>query len=414
MRFDTVIIGGGLAGLVCALELQKRGQDCAVVSAGHSTLHFNCGSFGLLSSLEDGTPVDEPIEAFERLSPEHPYSVIGAQRAAELAGNIPEVFASYSIPLKGCAERNGLAISPLGGLYPTAFVTGDSELLQDKPKEQKAIIVNFEGYHDFNSQFIAGELMHLGMTVRSEFYRSPRIALLRKSPSEMRAVAIGRLMTDPQERNNFIEGVKALLKDEDLVVLPAVFGLKDAGAAMEVKAGIPVKTVLVGTMPPSVPGSRIEYLLTKAFTGAGGTLLQGDRAVKAEMEAGSIKSIRTEKLGDCLLEARNFVLATGSYVSMGLWATQNSVNETLFGLDTDFIPDRGQWCDEDFFADQKYLSFGVCTDSELRPSKDGVTIPNLRAIGSLLGGCNPLSMGCGAGVAIITALAAAESISKEG
>jgi glycerol-3-phosphate dehydrogenase subunit B len=40
MKFDNIIIGGGLSGLTCGITLAKAGKKVAVITAGQSTLPF--------------------------------------------------------------------------------------------------------------------------------------------------------------------------------------------------------------------------------------------------------------------------------------------------------------------------------------------------------------------------------------
>ena len=73
-------------------------------------------------------------------------------------------------------------------------------------------------------------------------------------------------------------------------------------------------------------------------------------------------------------------------------------------------PARTERYSLDFFSPQPYMRFGVVTDSEFRTSRNAVTVRNLRAIGSILFGADSLHEGSGAGIALLTAIAAARKI----
>ena len=56
------------------------------------------------------------------------------------------------------------------------------------------------------------------------------------------------------------------------------------------------------------------------------------------------------------------------------------------------------------------MSFGVATDESFNVKKDGQTIENVYAVGSILSGFNAMKEGCGAGVAMLTAMQVSSKI----
>ena len=203
------------------------------------------------------------------------------------------------------------------------------------------------------------------------------------------------------------------LATPEAVLLPAVLGIdrRDATAQLERQAGRPV--AMVATLPPSVPGLQAQLQLRRYFQQSGGVYMLGDTAVRYEAEGGRITALYTADHGDIAFEADSYVLATGSYFSQGLVAGMDGVREPLFGLDVACAADRGAWYDRDLFAAQPFELFGVKCDERLRGLRDGRAVENLYAIGAGLAGFNPVKEGCGAGVSMLTALAAAERILNE-
>jgi len=413
MRFDTIIIGGGLAGLVCGIKLQKAGKKCAIVSAGQSAMHFSSGTFDLLGRLQDGTQVESPMEALKSLPAEHPYSILGADRVKKYAEEAVSFFGECGIKVTGDALHNSWRVTPTGERKPAWLTLGDFTPLAAKDEKigNKALIVNILGYLDFNTKFLADSFEKQGTECRIVALKLEEMERLRKNPSEMRATNIARVMDRDGIWEKAAQQIKSMLKDEDVVVLPAVFGLKDAKVVEKLREAIGIKAMFIATMPPSVPGIRSQMALKSEFEKAGGRFFLGDTAIDTTAaEDGNIQNIGTVNFGDIRLKADNFVLATGSFFSKGLIATPEKVYEPVLGIDLIYNEGRDRWFDRNFWNRQDYISFGAKVDSDLNASINGRKVSNVYAIGSLIGGCNALYEGCGGGTAILTALAAADRI----
>ena len=373
MKFNTVIIGGGLAGLVAGISLQKAGRSTAIISTGQNALHFFSGTF---ESMEEAP-----------------------QRVTDL-------FSEAGIALH---YTPGVRLMPMGTFKKAALSLEDISLFPEPAIGHKALIVSLTGYHDFFCDFLADGLEKQGMQCRIKLLNLPELEQIEKSPSEMRSVQIARTMDRIWE--NVVREIRILLRDEDTVILPQVFGLKDASVLSKIRQGIPAQVIFTGTLPPSVPGVRTQMLLKRRYELLGGTYLMGDEATGAHVYDGIVHSVVTHNLGNHFLEADNFILSTGAFFSKGLRANPFEISEPVFGLDVEQAPDRSDWYNPEFMREQPYMKYGVATDSSLHPLSGGEPIKNLYAIGSILGETRP-ELGTGGGLAIRSALAAADGILK--
>lgn len=407
MRFDTIIIGGGLSGLVAGIDLVRKGQKCLVVSSGQSALHFFSGSLELY-----GTE-DEPLNAMKNLDASHPYSKLGVDNVEALASKVKPLFAEIGLYFRGNHDRNHWRLAPLG-VMKRAWLTLDefaSFQNADEMPWKKVALLNIDGFLDFHTSYIAAGLAEKGVECTISSISMPQIDKLRENPTEMRSTNISKVLTGDMI-GTLAARINEKIDGADAVLMPAVVGLTGCSDVVRLKELVDRPLHFLATLPPSVPGIRMQLMLKRYFQKQGGVYMLGDSVVSGEFENGRLKSIHTLNHGDTEFEADNFIIASGSFFSKGLVANQNEVTEPVFGLDVEAASDRGQWYDRNMFNNQPYMSFGVATDADFRTSKGGATVENLYAVGAILSGFNPIKEGCGAGVSILTALHVAENISK--
>lgn len=403
MKYDAVIIGGGLSALVCGIRLQRAGKSTAIISSGQSSLYFFSGAFGLLSRLPDGTMVDEPFEAVCQLPQSHPYSRIGKDAMAGYVPEIRSLFSSCGAELNGCGERNRWRFLAAGGMKRAWASLQDLDLFpSENPFRSKTLVVGFPGFADFFPSFIADSLRKTGCDCSVVYVSLPETEQLRMSSSVLRSVGLAKVFESEDSLCRLASEINNIISDEEVVALPQVFGLKSSDILQRLRQMIHARVMFFNTMTPSVPGIRLNNQLRTAYEEAGGVLVSGS-ARTADIKDDRVDGVFVEGNPDPF-KAEDFVLATGSFVSRGLVSSDSAVCESLFGLDVDAGESRAEWFDSCQENRQNYAAFGVRTDDRFHPSLGGKPVRNLYASGSVLSGANSLYEGSGAGVAVFTAM----------
>ncbi|VEB96188.1 Anaerobic glycerol-3-phosphate dehydrogenase subunit B [Cedecea lapagei] len=274
---------------------------------------------------------------------------------------------------------------------------------------KRVTVINIAGFLDFQAELVAGSLSSAGCTAHVAELTLPVLDVLRNNPSEFRAVNIARVLDLPENHRALVEELRLLLGSGEAMILPACLGLEENTLpALQQALNVPVK--LLPTLPPSVPGMRLHNALRRRFQSLGGLIMPGDTVTGAQLERGSINALFTKNHREVPLRTRHVILASGSFFSGGLEADRQRVFEPIFGLDVEVPEDRATWSKPDFFTPQPWLQFGLKVNPRLQPCHQGEHTQNLYAIGSVLGGFDPIQQGCGAGVSMLTALFVAEQI----
>lgn len=413
MKFDTIIIGGGLTALTAGIRLLEQGNGSkrrvAVIGTGQSTLHFNSGSFDFLGYDAEGKEVNNPLEAIASLPESHPYHKVSdlGERIAEAKALLKDC----GILATGDETYNHYRLSPIGESAPT-WLTLNGMLQTDGQSlpYKDIVIANVEGFLDFHPEFIAPALEERGAHVSVSSFTTPELEKARKSPSEFRATTIGNYIDNEEAARNVAAELNKLPK-ADCIVIPAILGLSGDTADTIVRQTVKTPLFCVATMHPSRCGMRIQDQLRRRFIALGGELFLSDTVECADINDGKVTAVYTHNLVDEVLKATDYILATGSFMSRGLSSNYQEVWEPVFRADVEASTRRDDWHDPKFFNRQNFMSYGVRTDDKLRALKDGKPLENLYAAGSILAGNDFTLYADHEGVDMLTALQVAKNIS---
>ncbi|HEH9402017.1 TPA: glycerol-3-phosphate dehydrogenase subunit GlpB [Aeromonas sobria] len=421
MKFDNIVIGGGMAGLSAALRLVEAGQKTLLMASGQSALHFSSGSVDLLES--EGDP-RTTLPAFMAAHPDHPYSKVGMDNIEASLADLQRHCAEQGLPLVH-NETNHQRLTPIGTLKRTWLSPDTCACITDAPIPDALLLATMEGFRDFHPALAAANLAthprFAHCRVLTGEIRLPQLAEFSRNPHEFRSADIARLF-DKQSGGKYplvaelAREISRMVQESGVpdcrhIVLPACLSLGLVGprlAELEQRTGCTIKEV--ATMPPSLIGMRMQEALKRRFMALGGTFLTSERVLGARYEGDRVIGVHSQNGDDQLFEADNFVLASGSFFSRGLESRLRGIREPIFNADVLSLEERDAWAGRRLFDHHPFMGFGVKTDDKLRVLRGGKPLVNLYGAGSVLAHYDPIKEGSGSGVAVATGWQAAGHI----
>ncbi|MFR9703904.1 glycerol-3-phosphate dehydrogenase subunit GlpB [Aeromonas sanarellii] len=421
MKFDSIVIGGGMAGLSAALRLAEAGQKTLLMASGQSALHFSSGSVDLLES--EGDP-RAALPDFMATHPDHPYSKVG----------LANILASLDALQRQCAEegltlirqeRNHQRLTPIGTLKSTWLSPETCACLTEAPAPGALLLATLAGFRDFHPALAAANLATHARFAHSRILtgeiRLPQLAEFSRNPHEFRSADIARLLDrQPELLADLAREISRMVIECGEpgcrhIVLPACLSLGLVGprlAELEKRTGCTIQEV--ATMPPSLIGMRMQEALKRRFMALGGTFLTSERVLGARYQGDRVLGVHSQNGDDQLFEADHFVLASGSFFSRGLESRLGGIREPIFDADVLSLSERDAWAGRRLFDHHPFMGFGVKTDDQLRVLRGGKPLANLFGAGSVLAHYDPIKEGSGSGVAVATGWQAAGHILAEG
>lgn len=407
---DVVVVGAGLSGLVSALKVARSGASVTLITKGIGGIQLGQGTIDILGYAPERVtaPLDE-LSRWASANPEHPYAVLSADRVVAsinfLTSEVPELFT-------GPVEQNHLLATPVGAIRPTALIQKTMAAGECVAGAQ-FVFVGLRQLKDFWPELIAGNIARTPVGGGTISARAAWLDLpARTGEVDSSPLSYARALDDTEYRKRFISELRKVVRPGESVGLPGILGVNNPGVHQEIQDELGQPVFEISTIPPSVPGMRLNEALTRLVKAARvrfvlgsaitGKVVEGERVVA--LEAGTAGRTTTYR-GD------NFVFAPGGFES-GALEVDSYLNITEPALGLPLVKPVGEPTVYDAFADQPVFSAGVRVDSKMRVLGDGgePLFANLYAAGGILAGAQRWKEKSGDGIALASAVTAANEI----
>ena len=417
IREDVIVIGGGLAGSMAALEAADSDASVRLITHKKSTLRHASGLIDVLGYLDAEEPVADPFAAISELPDDHPYSIAGE---AAIRDGLARFDAAVGDTYQGDHTDSNALLPTFGGAvkptarYPDAAAAGLASDSRDM------LVVGFEELTEYNAGMLADHLAAadvpfavdgVELNFPGEYANDSRVTRFAKRLDADEDVDHnGRTMG---ARQALAEAVEPHLGDAERVGFPAFLGddhAADVRADLERELGVDVFEIPMG--PPSFPGMRLADRLKDAVDDAGIHISAGNPVIDYAADGDEIEAVIVDSKGrEVPYHAEEYILATGGLVGKGIDSERDgTVEEPIFDCHIPHSDDRYDWFDEEAFGNQPFAHFGVRIDEGMRPlTADGEPeFTNLRAAGGIVGGTDPVAEKSQSGISLTTAAVAGQ------
>jgi glycerol-3-phosphate dehydrogenase subunit B len=405
VNYDVIVAGAGTAGLVAAVRAAQAGRKVLVLAKGAGATHLSPVTLDVLGYAPER--IESPLQAlpaFIAEHPEHPYAKTGVEAIGEAVAWFRDTLGD-AYRYVGGLERNIMLPSAAGAVRPSALVPATmagGDLHDDAP----ICVVGLRPLKDFHAALLADNLGRQGHEARAV------VLDLDVDRVDVNALAIARMFDGPEVRSVVAARLAVRMKANERVCFPAVLGLRDAmGVWRDLERSLARPVFEVPTLPPSVPGLRVDALLVAALRRAGGRVILGSEVVGAEPDGEGVTVRATAAARDVVHRADWLVLATGGFAEGAITLGSDwRARETVLDLPLAHMPAPGeQRFVPEYFAEQPMARAGVAVDAGLRPvGPDGARVHERVLIaGASIGGAVPWKEHSGEGISVTTGFHAA-------